>query len=384
MAVDALFPGLRVALVHDWLTGMRGGERCLEALLPLFPGAEIFTLLHIPGRVSPAIEARPIHTSYLNGPRWIHRRYRYLLPLFPGAIERLDLTDYDFVLSVSHCVAKGAIPRDGAPHLCYCLTPMRYVWDLYQTYFGTARANLVMRAVMPGVARRLRRWDVRSAQRVDAFLACSNHVRRRIERHYGWIATVAYPPVDVTRFSLGRERDDFYLIVSALEPYKRVDLAVAAFNELPRRLIVVGDGSEYGRLRQLAGGTVEFTGRLPDSDIATLLARCRAFVFPGEEDFGMTAVEAQAAGAPVIAYGCGGVTESVIGVGADGNERGEATGLFFTTQTVQALADAVRQFERLTFTPQAGRRSALRFSPEAFLVEMEHRVSRLLGVPRAE
>src|SRR5690606_21256241 len=282
---------MRVALVHDWLTGMRGGERVLEALIRLWPDAEIFTLLHLRGSVSPLIEERPIHTSFIDRLPGASKRYRNLLPLFPAAIERFDLRGFDLVVSSSHCVAKGVRPA-GAPHLCYCHTPMRYVWDLYDDYFGRGRAALPVRMAMPPIAAWLRRWDRRTASRVDTFVAHSAFIRERIRRCYGRDAVLVHPPVAAERLRHARPRQHFYLIVSALVPYKRIELAIAAFNRLGRPLVIAGSGPELERLRRMARPNVRFTGWLPDDEIADLYERCRAFIFPGVEDFGITAVEA--------------------------------------------------------------------------------------------
>jgi len=357
---------MRVALVHDWLTGSRGGERVLEALLDLYPQAEIFTLLHTPGTVSRRIEARPIHVSPLDRVPGIALRYRWFLPAFPAMIERFDMSGFDLVLSSSHCVAKGVRTLPGTTHVCYCHTPMRYAWDLYDSYFGPGRAalpvRLAARLVMPG----LRRWDVRTARRVTTFVANSDHVRERIRRHYGRQAAVVHPPVDVGRFRAAVRRDDVYVIVSALVPYKRIDIAVDAFNELGRRLVIAGEGSELTRLARRARSNITFTGRISDEEVADLLGSARAFVLPGEEDFGIAAVEAQAAGAPVIAFGRGGARETVI-AGEDG-ER--ATGVFFNDPTPQSLAAAVLAFERRQFRAAVLRANAERFEPANFRVRM--------------
>ncbi|HEX7118396.1 MAG TPA: glycosyltransferase [Longimicrobiales bacterium] len=363
---------MRVAIVHDWLTGMRGGERVLEALLDLWPDAEIFTLLHVPGSVSPKIESRPIHAAFIGRLPGAARHYRRYLPLFPFAIERLDLRGFDFVVSSSHCVAKSAIPVAGAPHLCYCHTPMRYVWDLYPDYFGPGRAPWPVRLAMAPLAPWLRRWDAATAERVSAFVASSGHVRDRIRRCYGRDATVVHPPVDIGRFRPAAQRDDFYLMVNALVPYKRVELAVEAFNTLGRPLVIVGTGPGLERLRRMARPNIRFTGWLPDDDVADLLARCRAFIHPANEDFGITAVEAQAAGAPVIAFRAGGALETVVGPTAEeaeafaGGTVPGATGLFFTEQTPGALAAAVRAADRLAFEPAALQANAHRFDAPAF------------------
>lgn len=376
----------RVAIVHDWLTGMRGGERVLEALLDLFPRAEIFTLLHVPGSVSARIEQRPIHTSFVGRLPRAADLYRYYLPLFPAAVERFDLNGFDLIVSSSHCVAKSARHPPDVPHLCYCHTPMRYVWDLYGDYFGPGRARPWVRGAMAVVAPRLRRWDVRTAGRVDAFVAICRHIAERIRRCYGRMSAVVYPPVQVERFRPAAWREGFYLMVSALVPYKRVDLAIQAFHRLGRKLVIVGDGPEMPRLRDVAGKNIVFTGWVSDEEVADWMGRCRAFVFPGEEDFGIAAVEAQAAGAPVIAYAKGGALETVIGVDGnrpDGDSRTRPTGVFFHEPTAGALVDAVRRFESLRFEVDALRANARRFEVRLFHERMREQVERLVEGARS-
>ncbi|HET8578262.1 MAG TPA: glycosyltransferase [Methylomirabilota bacterium] len=354
---------MRVALVHDWLTGMRGGERCLEVFCELFPGADLFTLLHVPGSVAPVIERRRVITSFIQRLPDAARRYRAYLPLFPAAVASFDLSGYDLVLSSSHAVAKGARAPAGALHICYCFTPMRYVWDLYDDYFG-ARAGRLTRALMPPVAAALRRWDRRTAVRVQHFVAISRFVADRIRRAYGREADVIHPPVDVARFRWEETPEDFYLVVSALTPYKRVDLAIEAANRLRARLLVVGSGPEEKRLRRLAGPTVELLGWRSDAETAELYARCRALLFPTLEDFGITPLEAMAAGRPVIALGQGGALETVVPPG--GAEP--ATGLLFERQTADDLAAAIRRFESgaVQFEPKALRRRAEAFDRPLF------------------
>jgi glycosyltransferase involved in cell wall biosynthesis len=353
----------RVALVHDWLTGMRGGERCLEVFCELFPSADLYTLLHAPGSVAPVIERRRIVTSFIQRLPRAERRYRHYLPLVPAAIRAFDLRGYDLVLSSSHAVAKSVRVPPGALHVCYCFTPMRYVWDLYDDYFGP-RSGPATRLLMPAVAAWLRRWDRRTAAGVDQFVAISRFVADRIRRAYGRDADVIYPPVDVARFRLDEAPGEFYLVVSALAPYKRVDLAVEACNRLGRRLVVVGTGPEDRRLRALAGPTVEFLGWRDDAQTAELYARARALLFPPLEDFGITPLEAMAAGRPVIAFGEGGARETVVPPG----EGEPPTGLFFARQTADDLVDAIRRFEGSAqqFEPKALRRRAEAFDRPLF------------------
>jgi glycosyltransferase involved in cell wall biosynthesis len=352
-----LVPGARVALVHDWLTGMRGGERCLEVLCELFPDAPLFTLLHVPGSVTPQIERRRIVTSFVQRLPRAAARYRYYLPAFPLAIGRFDLSGYDLVVSMSHCVAKGVRVAPGALHLCYCFSPMRYVWDLSSDYFGPGQ-GLAARTLGPPLAAALRRWDRRTAG-VHRFVAISRHIADRIRRVYDRPADVIYPPVDVQRFEIAEAAADYYLVVGALVPYKRIDLAVAAANRLGRRLLVVGTGPEEARLRALAGPTVGFLGWRSDADIARLYARCRALVFPAVEDFGITPLEAAAAGRPTIALGSGGALETMVGL--DATEA--PTAVFFEEQSVDALVEAMTRFEAAADRFDA---KALRARAEAF------------------
>lgn len=369
----------RVVLAHDWLTGMRGGERVLEEMCKLFPEAPLATLLHAPGSVSPTIEARRLITSPLQAlPAPLRRRYRFLLPLMPAAVEALRLPLCDLVLSTSHCAIKAVRPPQGARHLCYVHTPMRYVWDQREAYFGPGRASLPVRALAAGGTPLLRAWDAATASRVDRFLANSRGVRERIRRSWGRESIVVHPPVDLGRFEATPSpgAGGFYLLVGAFAPYKRVDLAVEAFRRLDRPLKIVGGGQDEERLRPLFGGSVEWLGPRGDREIADLYRRCRALVMPGEEDFGITPLEAQASGRPVIALGRGGATETVRPLGGQ-----EPTGVLYERD----LAEAVRRFEAAeqSFRFETCRRQAERFSPEAFRRALRAEIDRLLAEPPA-
>ncbi len=351
---------LKIALVHDWLTGMRGGEKVLEVLCELYPKAPLYTLLHNKGSVSPIIENRDIHTSFIDQLPLKARRYRNYLPLFPRAIESFDFSDYDLILSTSHAVAKGALPAKGALHICYCHTPMRYVWELYDQYFGPGRAGILTRTAMSYVAPRLRRWDVDASSRVHAFIANSRNVADRIRQYYKRSADVLYPPVNVDQFSVSERDDGYYLMVTALVPYKRVDIALETFRQTRERLLIVGNGPELARLQSLASSNIEFLGWQSDTDLAKLYAGCRALIFPGIEDFGIVPLEAMASGKPVVAFGQGGALETVV----DAPEM--CTGVFFYEQTPEALKQAIGKLRSRTLIPRNIRAHAERFDRTTF------------------
>jgi glycosyltransferase involved in cell wall biosynthesis len=354
---------MRVAIIHDWLTGMRGGERCLEVFCELFPQAHLYTLLHIPGSVSALIEKMPIKTSFIQNLPFSKKRYRKYLPLFPMAIERFSLKGYDLIVSCSHCVAKGVIPPTDAIHISYMLTPMRYAWDMYEEYFAENKNIMI-----PFFMHYLRMWDVTSSQRVDNFLCISKHVQNRLMKFYRRDSEVIHPPVEASRFRLGKKKEDLFLIVSSLVPYKKIKLAVEAFNRLGYPLRIIGTGQEEKKLRLIAKSNVEFMGWQSDAVVAENYSRCRALIFPGEEDFGIVPLEAMGCGKPVIAYGKGGILETVVAFDTP-KKRGEApTGLFFHEQNVDSLIDAVERFGRIEreFDPAAIRRHALQWDREIF------------------
>lgn len=346
-----------IALVHDWLVSMRGGEKVFEVLCELFPDAEVFTLVHRNGELSEPIERMKIWTSFIQSLPFGKSHYQYYLPLYPNAIRQFDLRDFDLVISSSSAAAKGVRVRDGALHICYCHTPMRYIWDQYEEYFGVGRASFAARMAMKFFLNSLRVWDVGAAKGVHHFIANSANVQERIKRIYHRDSVVIYPPVDVQRFSLSHRDDGYYLIVSALVPYKRIDLAVEAFNRLGKKLIIIGSGSEEKKLKLSAKQNIEFLGWASDEDIATCYAGCRALIFPGEDDFGIVPVEAMACGKPVIAFGKGGTLETVV----DGK-----TGLFFSEQNVESIEEAVKKFEKMSFDGAAIRQHAMKFDRNIF------------------
>jgi glycosyltransferase involved in cell wall biosynthesis len=322
---------MRAAIIHYWLLNMRGGEKVLEALCRLLPDADIYTLFYDPESVSPAIRSHRITSSFLQ-PLWRH--HRSLLPLMPMALENFDLRGYDLIVSSESGPAKGVIVPSGARHVCYCHTPMRYLWDLYPAYRNEWTRSRVKRALMTPLTHYLRLWDYASAARVDEFIANSENVRRRIAKTYRREARVIFPPVAVEKF-YSKPSDDYYLIVSELVAYKRVDVAVRVFSQSRRKLKIAGDGPELAALKRVATPNIEFCGRVSDDDLLELYARCRAFLMPGEEDFGITAVEALASGKPVIALARGGALETVPDSG----------GVLYRDATDEGLRDAIAQWD---------------------------------------
>ena len=372
---------MKVALVHDWLTGMRGGEKCLEVFCELYPDADLYTLIYTPETLSPTIQRMNIRTSWLNRLPAAANYFRYLLPLFPQAIESFNLTGYDLILSSSHCVAKGIFPRR-SPHISYIFAPMRYVWDLHDAYV-TGSQSWIGRIGLAAFRKYLQRWDVRSAARVDYFIAESQNIAAKIDRFYGRPSKVIYPPVDFDRFAIRRDVQPFYLIVSALVPYKRIDLAIEAFNALRLRLKIVGNGPLRHALAQRANSNIEFLGWLDDAKVAELYATCQALIFPGEEDFGIVPLEAQASGRPVIAFKRGGLLETVIGLNemAETGAQTSPTGIFFSDQSAESLVAAVRQFDsdRDRFEPEQIRAHARQFGRERFKREIAEYIADCLG-----
>lgn len=367
---------MKVALVHDWLTGQRGGEKVLEALTEIFPDADLFTLVHKQGSVSNQIENRKITTSFIQKLPHAVTRYQYYLPLMPLAIEQFDLSAYDLVISTSHCVAKGARKGPRAKHICYCFTPMRYIWDQYDQYFGPKQAALPVRLLMRVLRGGLQRWDASTAQRVDHFIADSQFVAGRIRRYYDRDATVIYPPCDTEFYRLPQNSANRtqapYLVVSALVPYKNIELAVHAFNENGKPLKIVGKGPEKTRLEKMARPNIQFLGWQSNEEIRRLYQTSRALIFPGIEDFGIVPVEAMASGLPVIALGQGGAKETV---------KAEITGLFFDQQDVHGLNQAIHNFESKPWNAAQIRRHAESFSLANFLATIRNVLGNLYNVP---
>lgn len=345
-----------VAVVHDWLTGMRGGEAVLEAILDALPDAELFTLIHYPGSVSAKIEARKIHTSSVQALAARVSDYRQLLPLFPRAVRRWDFTPYDMIVSSSHCVAKG-VDAKGKPHLTYCHTPMRYIWDRFDDYFP--RSKPLRRAAMMSIAPWLRRWDVKTSREVTHFIANSTFVRDRIRRYYDRDAEIIHPFVDdaFLESPLQNDRDHYHLVVSALVPYKRIDLAVAAAVASKRKLVVIGGGPLFEELRANSGSNVELLGSVSREVVIERMARAQSLILPGVEDFGITPLEAMAVGTPVVALGEGGVRDSVV----DGE-----TGIFFDHPEVDSLRRALDEVESRPWDRETIRARAAKFSRARF------------------
>ena len=350
----------KIALAHDWLTGMRGGEKVLEILCDFFPDAPIYTLIHLKGKVSPKIESHKIISSFIQKCPFAEKKYRNYLPLMPWAIESFDCSQYDLVLSTSHCVAKGIKVRDTSLHICYCHTPMRYIWDQYDRYFGPKEASLMLRCFMKILRPRLQKWDQASAKNVDYFISNSNYVKDQIKKYYFKDSEVIHPPVD-TEFYMpevkNNESPPFYLIVSALAPYKKIDLAIEAFNILKQPLKIIGTGQWEEKLKKMANDNIEFLGWKSDEELKWHYQHCKALIFPGTEDFGIVPLEAMSSGTPVIAFQKGGALETVLE---------NKTGVFFQEPNPNSLLKAIEKFNCCHWEKNILRQHALEFSPEIF------------------
>ncbi|ABY93544.1 glycosyltransferase family 4 protein [Thermoanaerobacter sp. X514] len=346
---------MKIAIIHDWLTNMGGAERVILAFHEIFPDAPIYTSVYNPDKLPEEFRKMDIRTSFIQKLPKAKTKYNIYLPLMPVAFEQFDLSEYDVVLSSSSSCAKGVITRADTLHICYCHTPMRYAWDFYHEY--KQNAPKWQRKFIPFLMNYIRMWDRLSADRVDYFIANSSAVARRIKKHYRRDAVVINPPVDTNFYTPKDEDEDYFLIVSRLVEYKRIDIAIEAFNDLGLPLIIIGDGPERSKLQKMAKSNIRFLGRLPDEEVKEYYAKCRAFIFPGEEDFGITPLEAQASGRPVIAFGKGGVLDSVI----DG-----LTGIFFKDQNKESLKEAIKRFEKIDFSKETIRKHAEKFDVKIF------------------
>jgi glycosyltransferase involved in cell wall biosynthesis len=355
---------VKVAIVHDWLVVSAGAEKVLKNIIECFPDADIFSIVDFL-EDRECVKGKPVSTSFIQKMPFARRRYRAYLPLMPIAIEQVDLSGYDLVISSSHAVAKGVLTGPNQVHISYIHSPIRYAWDLQHQYLRESHLDKGIRSVLARVLLHyIRGWDSRSANGVDHLVANSQFIARRIRKAYQRDATVIYPPVDLANMKVSTQKEDFYVTASRMVPYKRIDLIVQAFSQTPeRRLVVIGDGPEMKRIKAAAGDNVEILGHQPSDVLIDHLRRARAFVFAAEEDFGISVVEAQACGTPVIAFGRGGALESVVGLPLE-----RATGVFFGEQTTESLLAAVNRFESNPgiFDPRHCRKNAERFSSENF------------------
>ncbi len=359
---------MKVAVIHDWLTGMRGGEIVLDAILTLYPNADLFTLIYNKGKLNDRIEKRKIITAFTDRLPFKQSKYRWFLPLYPTAIESLDLRGYDLILSSSHCVAKGVIPPPDSLHISYIHSPMRYVWDMYYEYFPKQKGFSFL--FYQTVANYLRTWDTASSARVDYFLCNSKFVGKRIQKYYRRDYEVIYPPCLPSKFKVqSGSKEDFYLVVSAFAPYKRIDLAVEAFRKNGKKLLLIGGGQEERKIRRNLPKNVQLIEKITRKELEEYYAKARGFIFPGLEDFGITPVEAQGYCTPVIAFGKGGVLETV----TDGK-----TGVFFYEQTPESLNHAILRSETISFKSQDFQKSVDRFTEEKFINQFRKAVDRVV------
>lgn len=351
---------MKIAIVHDWLPTMRGGEKVLEAICEAYPDADLYTLYCLKENISQPIKKRKIVTSFIQSLPFSKQNFRVYLPLFPYAIERFNLTGYDLVISTSHCVAKGVITGPNTLHICYCHTPMRYIWDFENDYFNSVKSSWIAKKIINALLSYLRKWDKKTALRVNKFIANSTNTHNKIKRYYGRESIIIYPPVETEYFNLNDEQKggNYFLIVSALVPYKKTDIIIESFNKLYYNIKIVGDGALRKSLQKRANSNIEFLGWVDKNTLRSLYQNCKALIFPQEEDFGIAALEAQACGKPVIAYAKGGALETVID---------KKTGLFFYRQTSDSLINAIDEFKGLKFNANLIRENALRFNnKEAF------------------
>ncbi len=346
---------MKIAIIHDWLVTMRGGEKVLEALCEAYPSADLYTIYCDKNQISQKIRNMNIIPSFIQSLPFANRNFRLYLPLFPLAVEKFNLKSYDLIISISHCVAKGVIPANGAFHVCYCNAPMRYVWDFQDEYLGKLKSNFFTGKLIRALIKYLKNWDLRSSPRVHAFIANSRNIAGKIKKYYQRDAAVIYPFVDTDYFNSSEESNhgDYFLIVSSLVPYKRVDMAIEAFNKIGYKLKIVGDGPLRNSLEKKASSNIEFLGWVDQDSLKNLYQDCSAFIFNQDEDFGISALEAQACGKPVIAYAKGGALETVID---------KVTGVFFKEQNPDSLISALQEFKSLKFNSAVIRDNALKFN----------------------
>lgn len=360
---------MKVAIVHDYLNQYGGAEKVVEVLHGLYPDAPIFTSIFLPQRLPPLFSTLDIRPSFMQKLPFLDRHFKKYLLLYPSAIESFDLSGFDLILSSSSAFAKGARRPQGACHICYCYSPMRFAWDL-NGYIQREEISPFYKLILPWAVSRLRRWDIGTLDRVNHFIGISHHIRRKIKENYQRDAEVIYPPVDISQFFISTTHDDYFLIVSRLNAYKRIDVAIDAFNRLSLPLLIAGTGPHEGVLKKMARKNITFLGKVPQKDLPGYLSRCRAFIFPGEEDFGIAPVEAMASGRPVIAYGRGGALETIL----DG-----VTGIFFREQTASSLIETIQRFMNLEFDPLKIRQCVLQFETEVFKEKLSAYINRELG-----
>ncbi len=367
---------MRVAVIHDWLTVYGGAERVLEQMLKLYPDADLYSVVEFLGPGERAfIKNKSVKTTFIQKMPLAKHKYRHYLPLMPLAVEQIDLSDYELVLSSSHAVAKGVLTGPEQLHLCLCYTPMRYAWNLQHQYLKETGLDRGLKSLLArSMLHKMRIWDLRTANGVDGFIAISKYIAGRIWKVYRRKAVVIYPPVDTEHYIPGLEKEDYYLAVSRMVPYKRMELIAETFARLPdKKLLMIGDGPEFKKVQAIAGKNVTLLGYQPDEALLNYMQQARAFIFAAEEDFGIVPLEAQACGVPVIAYGHGGALETICGLETD-----EPTGIFFEEQTAEALAEAVRLFEneQTHFSAEACRKNALRFAQQRFRTELQDYIDR--------
>jgi len=356
---------MKVAIVHDYLIKLGGAERVLEVIHKMFPDAPVYTFIFDAEKTQHKYDKWDIRPSYLQKMPWSKKKIDFYRPLMPAAIEQFDFSGFDLVISNNHSFAKGIITKPETVHVCYCHTPTRYLW--HQVNIANNKLGWLTRKIAPYVLNYLRVFDYLSAQRVDYFMANSKAVKDRIKKYYRRDSDILYPPVDISRFNISKETEDYFLIVSRLEPHKSVDLAISAFNDLGIPLKIIGAGSEYENLKSMAKKNIEFLGEISDEEVERYISKCKAFIFPQEEDFGITALEAQACGRPVVAFRKGGALETVV----DGK-----TGVFFDEQTAPCLAEAIRNFDNIKFDVQEIRNQAEKFSEENFMKNLSNLIDK--------